>query len=543
MGKESTNQKITQRFIRIVSETNGIALGPTLELLIHDLAASGSEQEKQVVEDFFKKLKLFGIHETNINDLLNHPFYESLFTFFKKFPLRYREEHIHLTGSLAPEIIFPYIEDLLNGPHKKVYEDKIKEHYGDEALPISSEKDILNLISISDTDGFDEYLKVLYLPKLILTSRDIHRDLAYSMAKDLYERFNVGHIRLKFTFDRSSSSEALPGVANITSEDVILGLYDGYKKFQGENSDFSFILSPSFRKEADFFDSESYQTKKDHFNEQINSLVQILDKNPFLKDVLQDVDTVGNEKGHFSKSHFYEMQEGFRKLQYRGFNIRSHHGETFRTLNRGVQAVDNAMNIWHIDTLEHGLSLGINPNYYFHRMFQKALELNENGIPIIPNSLLANEVNELKWGKNKDVKDKLLANKKLTKEEIIYFLKTKFHTAREVEHYQHDVLNRLIQKGVSLVSLPSSNQKLTGMVEDFQDHPFSWWEKKGVDLAVGTDNYITLKTNFINEMIILLLTDYMNLKITKLLMVTTGEKRRPYLSHLLWTMRKSKSLS
>ena len=120
----------------------------------------------------------------------------------------------------------------------------------------------------------------------------------------------------------------------------------------------------------------------------------------------------------------------------------------------------------------------------------------------------------------------------------MHFIKAKFHTAREVEHYQHDVLNRLIQKGVSLVSLPSSNNKLTGQFEDYKDHPFSWWEKKGVHLGVGTDNYITLNTNFIQEMLIVLYTDPADLKITKLLMVTTGEQRRPYISHLLWKMRK-----
>jgi hypothetical protein len=37
---------------------------------------------------------------------------------------------------------------------------------------------------------------------------------------------------------------------------------------------------------------------------------------------------------------------------------------------------------------------------------------------------------------------------------------------------------------------------------------------------------------------ILLYTDSRELKITKLLIVTTGESRRPHLSHLLWTMRK-----
>ena len=114
----------------------------------------------------------------------------------------------------------------------------------------------------------------------------------------------------------------------------------------------------------------------------------------------------------------------------------------------------------------------------------------------------------------------------------------KFHTAREIEHYQHDVLNRMINKKVSLVALPSSNLKLTGSFPDFKDHPFSWWEKKGVKLGIGTDNYVTLNTNFIQEMLILLFSEPENLKITKILMIATKEERRAYISHLLWEMRK-----
>ncbi len=60
----------------------------------------------------------------------------------------------------------------------------------------------------------------------------------------------------------------------------------------------------------------------------------------------------------------------------------------------------------------------------------------------------------------------------------------------------------------------------------------------GVKLKVGTDNYVTLNTNFIKEMMILLYSDSKNLKIMKLLMVTTKENRRPYLSNHLWEMRK-----
>jgi adenosine deaminase len=232
-----------------------------------------------------------------------------------------------------------------------------------------------------------------------------------------------------------------------------------------------------------------------------------------------------------------EMQQGFRKLHFKGFAIRSHHGETWHTLMKGVQAVDNAMNIWHIDTLEHGLSLGINPNYYFHSLYRRLLFANERGEKIKENSVEWMELSHMDWREHTDVRDKLFMGQLLTEKEKKEFVKVKFHTAREVEHYQHDVLNRMINKKVSLIALPSSNNKLTTNFQDYKDHPFSWWEKKGLKLGVGTDNYITLNTNYINELLILLYTDAENLKITKLLMVATGETRRPYLSQLLWKMR------
>jgi hypothetical protein len=208
-------------------------------------------------------------------------------------------------------------------------------------------------------------------------------------------------------------------------------------------------------------------------------------------------------------------------------------------LKKGIQAVDNAMNIWHIDTLEHGLSLGINPNFYFHKLFQRVMDKNEKGLAITDKDPEYKELVELDWRSSRPILEKICAGHKLKDNDKILFIKAKFHTAREVETYQHDVLNRLIQKGVSLVSLPSSNNKLTGQFDDYKDHPFSWWEKKGVQLGVGTDNYITLNTNFIQEMLIVLYTDPTDLKITKLLMVTTGENRRPYISHLLWKMRRA----
>jgi hypothetical protein len=40
-------------------------------------------------------------------------------------------------------------------------------------------------------------------------------------------------------------------------------------------------------------------------------------------------------------------------------------------------------------------------------------------------------------------------------------------------------------------------------------------------------------------MLILLYTDALELKITKLLIVATGETRRPLISNMLWRMRKA----
>lgn len=539
----TVQQTLVKHLTNIIGETNGIGLKNTLDLLL------SSDLQKHhdaylLVKEFRELIDLFKINKITIQKLLEHPVSDALFEFFKNFPLKYKEEHIHLTGAITADFIYPRIEKLLTGPHRKIYEDKIKQAYGIKALSLRSAQDVDKLIRLKEGEGFSTYLKILFLPQLIFITREVHSEAAYHMASELYHKYNVGHIRLKFSLSRSSSSasEQIPGVGNITPEDVVLGLYDGFMKFKTENPDFQFILSPSFRKEAHHFDSEKFKNRKEHFMSQVNELVKMIDKYPFLEPYLTDVDTVGDEKELYRKEHFNELQAGFRKLQYRGFKIRSHHGETFYTLKKGIQAVDNAMNIWHIDTLEHGISLGINPNHYFHRLYQEVIKKNKNSESISKSDNVYNELCELDWGNNKSVLEKILQGVTLSREDEILFLKAKFHTAREVEHYQHDVLNRLLQKGVTLVSLPSSNNKLTGRFSDYKDHPFSWWEKKGVQLGVGTDNYITLNTNFIQEMLILLFTDPDDLKITKLLMVTTGEQRRPFISHLLWKMHKRNHL-
>ena len=400
--------------------------------------------------------------------------------------------------------------------------------------------DVDRLIRLRDEDRFDRYLQILYLPKLILTTREAHRAAAYHMASRLYRTSNVGALRLKFTLFRETTdpAEQVPGLAELTPEDVLLGLYEGFRAFQAEMPAFRFILSPSFRKEPGFYDATRYASKRESFDDQVRQIIDLLKKHPELKEVVTEADTVGNERGFYRKVHFQELRVGMRKLQAHGLRTRSHHGETWDTLRHGVQAVDNAMNIWHVDAIEHGLSLGINPNFYFHSMLQRILRANGRGEAIAPGTREHAELMDMDTSGREAIRDKLLHGQPLNNDETTLATKTKFHHAREVETYQHDVLNRMIDKRLTLVSLPSSNKKLTGALADYKDHPFSWWEKKGLNLAVGTDNDITLNTSFLREMLILLYTDSLELKITKLLIVTTGESRRSYLSHLLWQMRK-----
>lgn len=534
-------QDLTRALTEIISETNGINLSDTLELMAGSESLRAKPAIQKLATEFRNLLFQFQADQIEIPTLLHHPMAKGLFAFFKNFPLPYRDEHTHLTGALSADFIYPRLKKLLEGPHKEVYEEKIRQIYGPGSLPIRDIYDVEKLVKLRDDERFSRYLSILMLAKLLLTDRQAHEDAAYFMAKEMYEKFNVGFIRLKFSFSRATSdeSEKVPGLENLTEEDVVLGLYDGFMRFKREVPQWDFTLSPSFRKESSFFDSKTFKSKQEHFLAQCRQILALLEKHPKLRPVMCDVDTVGNESELFKKVHFQDMKEGFRKLQYQGFKIRSHHGEVWKTLRKGIQAVDNAMNIWRIDTLEHGLSLGINPNFYFHSMYQRMLKWNRRGEAIRPGTPEFNELVEMDWAeKSVHIREKLISGERLTEEDIRLFTKAKFHTAREVELYQHDVLNRMIDKGVSLVSLPSSNNKLTNAFEDYKDHPFSWWEKKGVVLGVGTDNYVTLDTNFIQELLIILFTDPQNLKITKLLMVASGEDRRPYISHLLWEMRR-----
>ena len=156
----------------IISETNGLSLEDTLDLLSSSHQLEDRDDLQKSVDNFRDLLAQFSIDKSDIDPLLDHPVSDALFLFFKNFPLFYNEEHIHLTGSLTAEFIFPRLKKLLEGPDGKIYEKRITDVYGKDAVPINSVEDIDKLIRLKKDEGFDEYLKILLLPKLILTDKE-----------------------------------------------------------------------------------------------------------------------------------------------------------------------------------------------------------------------------------------------------------------------------------------------------------------------------------------------------------------------------------
>jgi len=439
-----------QRFLtQLISETSGLALEDTLVLARQSPQLSDEPDLGACIDEFHDLLGKFRLQQLPIERLIEHPVSHAFEAFFRAFPIPFHDEHIHLTGSLDAEFVYPRLAKLLDGPQRALYEKKIREVYGDDALPIRNAHDVDRLIRLGDDGRFDRYLRILYLPKLILTTREAHRDAAVHMATRLPRDANVGSIRLKFTLFRETTDprEQVPGLDALTADDVVLGLEEGFRSVKN----FRVVLSPSFRKEPGFYDATRYPSKRASFDDQVRQIIELLKRHPELRDVVTEVDTVGNERGFYRKVHFQEMRVGIRKLQAYGFRTRSHHGETWDTLRQGVQAVDNAMNIWHVDAVEHGLSMGINPNFYFHSLLQRILGANRRGERVEPGSREHAELLDMDWSGREEIRDKLLRGERVSASEATLATKTKFHHAREVEHYQHDVLNRMIDKRLTLV--------------------------------------------------------------------------------------------
>ena len=115
-----TIEHLKKNLIKIISETNGLSLNHTLELLYAN--RDTTNEEKFLIEQFQELIHQFQGDKIDIDTLLHHPISEAIFFFFKNFPIPYCEEHIHLTGSLNEHFVWKHLETILKsneGPHRK----------------------------------------------------------------------------------------------------------------------------------------------------------------------------------------------------------------------------------------------------------------------------------------------------------------------------------------------------------------------------------------------------------------------------------------
>ena len=121
-------QDLKTHLISTIAQTNGLALMDTLSLLLSN--PDLSEEQKLELRSFVDLINQFQANEVPISRLFEHSVAKILFAFFQEFPLRYCEEHIHLTGSLSPEFIWEHLQKILQGDEGERIQQKIEEVYG-----------------------------------------------------------------------------------------------------------------------------------------------------------------------------------------------------------------------------------------------------------------------------------------------------------------------------------------------------------------------------------------------------------------------------
>ena len=132
-----------QRFLtQLISETGGLALEDTLVLAQQSPQLDDEPDLGACIGEFHDLLGRFRLQQIPIEALLEHPVSHAFEAFFRAFPIPFHDEHIHLTGSLDAEFVYPRLAALLAGPQRALYEKKIADVYGRDALPIRNASDV-----------------------------------------------------------------------------------------------------------------------------------------------------------------------------------------------------------------------------------------------------------------------------------------------------------------------------------------------------------------------------------------------------------------
>ena len=112
--KDQLTDQITHYLTRIISDTNGVTVNDTLNLLLNSKELIQNQRIHSLFKEFHQKLLRYQPGQSDINQLLEHPVSKGFYQYFKNFPLRYQDDHIHLTGSLTADFIYKHLKQMLS---------------------------------------------------------------------------------------------------------------------------------------------------------------------------------------------------------------------------------------------------------------------------------------------------------------------------------------------------------------------------------------------------------------------------------------------
>src|SRR5262249_45638166 len=124
---DRTVARLTRFFTQLISETSGLALEDTLALAQAAPQLEADAELPGCLRQFHELLGRFRLNATPIESLLEHPVSLALTEFFRAFPIPFRDEHIHLSGSLGADFVYPRVAPLLEDPAVAA---KVKQIYG-----------------------------------------------------------------------------------------------------------------------------------------------------------------------------------------------------------------------------------------------------------------------------------------------------------------------------------------------------------------------------------------------------------------------------
>ena len=106
MDQPLISDRLYRYLCRMISDTNGVSLNDTLMLILNSPEVRTDSEALSNFSGFRTVLLKFQRSETDLTQLLAHPVAAVIRRYFREFPLSFRDDHIHLTGSLSAEFIW-----------------------------------------------------------------------------------------------------------------------------------------------------------------------------------------------------------------------------------------------------------------------------------------------------------------------------------------------------------------------------------------------------------------------------------------------------